>query len=254
MTMSQDLIRADWGDAVVRELNASGVHVRAFEDAELAMKDGRLTGRLVPYDTVAWVRDTLPNGRPDIYQEGFRRGAFDRLLRDPKGNAGRIEFKHRHDGGLGYLGPGVDLEERDDGMYGTFQIVRSLRDDVSDLLGAGHRGLSIEFRELPGGTVEEDEVRWRTDVAMHGVALEWRGAYSEAEVLAFRSEIESDQEAQAAAAQVERERAEAEAAAAAEVEAKLAEAAEMARKQVAVAEWVAEQERLQAELVARYKP
>lgn len=229
------------------------VHTRAFADAELDLKDGRLTGRLVPYDKPTLVLDTLPGGKVDIYDEGFRRGAFDRLLVDPKGNAGRIEFKHRHDGGLGYLGPGIDLEERDDGMYGTFQIVRSMRDDVADLLAAGHRGLSIEFREMPGGTVEEDGVRWRTDVRLTGTALEWRGAYSEAEVVAFRSEIEADQSEQQAAAQAERERAEAEAAEQAAEEARAAEAAELARKQREVDDWLAEQEKRQAELAARYK-
>lgn len=229
------------------------VHTRAFADAELDMKDGRLTGRLVPYDRSTLVMDQLPNGKVDIYDEGFRRGAFDRLLVDPKGNAGRIEFKHRHDGGLGYLGPGVDLEQQDDGMYATFQIVRTRRDDVADLLAAGHRGLSIEFRERAGGTVEEDGVRWRTDVLLTGVALEWRGAYSEAEVVAVRSEIEAEHADEQAAAEAARERAEAEEAAAAEVEATLAAAAELARKSADVAAWVAEQERLQAELAAKFK-
>lgn len=234
-------------------LDTTLVHTRAFEDAGLDMKDGRLTGRLVPYDTPALVLDTLPNGKVDIYDEGFRKGAFDRLLVDPRGNAGRIEFKHRHDGGLGYLGPGIDLHEGDDGMYGTFQIVRSLRDDVADLLAAGHRGLSVEFRARPGGTVEEDGVRWRTDVLLTGVALEWRGAYSEAEVVAVRSEIEAEHSDELAAEQAARERAEAEAAEAAAAQAKAAEEAERRQRQQEAAEWVAEQERIQAELVARYK-
>jgi HK97 family phage prohead protease len=228
------------------------VHTRAFEDAALDMRDGRLTGRLVPYDEPALVLDTLADGSADIYMEGFRKGAFDRLLRDPKGNAGRLEFKHRHDGGLGYLGPGVELEERDDGMYGTFQIVRTRRDDVADLLAAGHRGLSIEFRELAGGTVEEDDVRWRTDVAMSGVALEWRGAYSQAEVMAYRSEIESEQSERAEADAVERKRAEEEAAVAAAEQAKLDEAAARLQRQRDVDDWLVEQERRQAELAAKY--
>jgi len=138
-------------------------------------------------------------------------------------------------------------------MYGTFQIVRSLREDVADLLAAGHRGLSIEFRELPSGTVEEDEVRWRTDVAMSGVALEWRGAYSESEVLAFRSEVEADRADEMTAAQeaqAEQERIEAEAA---EAAALAEQAAEHDRRQAEVNEWVAEQERVQAELAAKYR-
>lgn len=248
-----ELIESNWGEGVVKALTTPVIHTRAFEDAGLDMRDGRLTGRLVPYDSPAWVHDTLPDGRPDIYREGFRKGAFERLLRDPKGNAGRLEFKHRHDGGLGYLGPGVEIEERDDGMYGTFQILRSMREDVADLLAAGHRGLSIEFRELAGGTVEEDDVRWRTDVVLSGTALEWRGAYSEAEVMAYRSEIESEQADAAAVADADRKRADEEAAAAAEVELKLLEAEALARKSAEVAAWVAEQERQQAELAARYK-
>lgn len=251
--MTMELIRSDWDDTVMEALGGRGVHVRAFDDASLELSGGRLRGRLVPYDEPALVMDVLPSGKVDIYDEGFRASAFDRLLRDPKGNAGRIELKHRHDGGLGYLGPGVLLEQGDDGFYAEFQVVRSLRDDVEDLLAAGHRGLSIEFREMPDGTVEEDGVRWRTDVRLTGAALEWRGAYSSAEVLAMRSEIEAERSEQADEEAAERERAEAEAAAAAEVEAKLAEAEEKARKSAAVAAWVAEQERIQAELAARYK-
>lgn len=253
-TGSGGLVRGDttYGNMTV-VASSSLVHTRAFEDAELDMKDGRLTGRLVPYDRATLVMDQLSNGKVDIYDEGFRRGAFDRLLVDPKGNAGRIEFKHRHDGGLGYLGPGVDLEQQDDGMYGTFQIVRTRRDDVADLLTAGHRGLSIEFRERPGGTVEEDGVRWRTDVLLTGVALEWRGAYSESEVVAVRSEIEAEHSDELAA---ERQRAEAEAAEAAAEAAKaaeVAEAAERARRQSEVDDWLVAEEKRQAELAARYK-
>lgn len=253
--MTLELVRSDVGDRIVDALDTTSkvVHVRAFEDAGLDMRDGRLTGRLVPYDKPALVMDTLPNGRADIYEEGFRRGAFDRLLVDPKANAGRIEFKHRHDGGLGYLGPGIDLEERDDGMYGTFQIVSTKRDDVADLLAAGHRGLSIEFRERAGGTVEEAGVRWRTDVLLTGTALEWRGAYSTSEVLAYRSEIEAYQAERAEEERVARERAEAEAVEEAAEQARVDAAAERARKQREVDDWLAEQERRQAELAARFK-
>lgn len=242
-----------YGNLVVTGFAPPLVHTRAFADVELDMHDGRVTGRLVPYDKPTLVLDTLPNGKVDIYDEGFRRGAFDRLLIDPKGNAGRIEFKHRHVGGLGYLGPGVDLEQADDGMYGTFQIVRTRRDDVADLLAAGHRGLSIEFREMPGGTVEEDGVRWRTDVRLTGVALEWQGAYSEAEVVAVRSEVESEDAERIATEQAQREREQADAAEAEAEQARQAEADALRRKQAEVAAWVAEQEALQAELAAKYR-
>lgn len=254
MTMPMELIRSDWGESVATALSPKGVHVRAFDDAALEMADHEtMMGRLVPYDSPALVIDMLPDGSPDIYQEGFRKGAFHRLMEDPKGNAGRLEFKHRHDGGLGYLGPGIDMEERDDGVYGSFKIVRSKRGDLADLLEAGHRGLSIEFQELKNGTVEEDGIRWRTSVHLTGVALEWRGAYSEAQVIAMRSEIEAEHADEQAAAAAARERAEAEAAVEAEMQATLAAAAELARKSADVAAWVAEQERLQAELAARYK-
>lgn len=229
------------------------VHVRAFDDAALDLSDGKLRGRLVPYDKPTLVMDTLPNGGTDIYNEGFRNTAFDRLLRDPKGNAGRLEFKHRHDGGLGYLGPGIAMEQGDDGFYAEFQIVRTMRDNVADLLAAGHRGLSVEFRESPGGTVEEDGVRWRTDVRLTGVALCWQGAYSEAEVVAVRAEVEGDEAERLKAEQADRERQQAADADAAAAQKAQDEADARRAHQAEVLESLAEMERQQAELAAKYK-
>ena len=64
--------------------------------------------------------------------------------------------------------------------------------DVEDLLSAGVRELSVEFRLAgPSHTeVAADGTRWRTHAHLDAVALEPKGAYSGAEVMAFRAEID----------------------------------------------------------------
>lgn len=204
------------------------------------LSDGRrmLTGRLVPYDVIADVADPKPSGGFDIYQEGFHRGAFDGQVINGANNKGvlsRIGLIHRHEGGLGYLGPFVGLREADDGLYGDIMVLPTKANDVAALLEAGVNELSIEFRLRHGDNtfIDAHGVRWRTKAHLDQVALEPKGAYSGAQVLALRAEqdelekqkreaeaaeVEKDQEreaAEAAAAEV-RENAEKEAAAALE--------------------------------------
>jgi HK97 family phage prohead protease len=203
-------------------------YIRAFPStvtATLTPKGRQLTGRLVPYDTVADVLDELPDGKLDIYREGFRRGAFaPQVGSREKGVVNRIGLVHRHEGGLGYLGPFVALRDEPDGLWGDVTVLPTKADDVGTLLEAGITELSIEFR-LPRGTntVEQDGIRWRTKAHLDAVALEPRGAYRQAQVLAYRAEADD----LARAAKEEEDRLAAEAAAA---EAQQAEAAERRRK------------------------
>jgi HK97 family phage prohead protease len=176
------------------------VFLRAFTTDVERTGPRTLSGRLVPYNVVADVADQLPDGGHDVYREGFRPGAF-----APQANAkdssmaARIGFVHRHDGGLGFLGPFQSLTEKPDGLYGEATILRSRASDVEDLLGNGTRELSVEFRvPRAGGTEVDDEgVRWRTRAHLDQVALEPRGAYRQAEVLNFRAEAEERQREQA---------------------------------------------------------
>ena len=222
------------------------VHVRS---AQLEYSEGQLFGRLVPYNVVATVADILPNGKPDIYREGFRPGTFARQAHSAEpGVIKRVAFWHTHDHqeGAGYFGPARSLEDRDDGLYGEFRVLTSKRDDLRDLLDEGHADLSIEFRDRAGTTVVDDGVRWRTDGRLGGVALDPSGAYPGAEVLAYRSIPELIEEmtngdgarerAEAEETEAERLRVEAEA------EAALEAAGARAREMADIEEWLAGQQ------------
>ena len=166
--------------------------LRAFPTV-LEQKGPRLlTGRLVPYDTATDVLDYV-DGRPDVYREGFRLGSFARQAGSKeRGVFGRIGLVHKHDGGLGYLGPFVALREAPDGLYGDAEVLRSKASDVEDLLSAGVSELSVEFRLVGKEHTRTDAagVRWRTHAHLDAVAMEPKGAYSGAQVLAFREEAD----------------------------------------------------------------
>src|SRR5262252_236791 len=124
------------------------VFFRAFP-AAITRNGRQLDGRLVPYDLPTQVADPLPDGKHDIYHEGFRRGAFDGQVSTGGKNKGvftRISLIHKHEGGLGYLGPFTMLREEHDGLYGTASILPTQAENVAALLEDGIDELSIEFR------------------------------------------------------------------------------------------------------------
>jgi HK97 family phage prohead protease len=177
--------------------------LRAFPSSIERTGTRQLTGRLVPYNVAADVLDELPNGELDIYREGFRPGAFgpQALVRE-RGVLSKIALIHRHEGGLGFLGPFSALREQPDGLYGDVTVLRSKADDVEDLLAAGVDELSVEFR-LPRNNhteIGDDGIRWRTRAHLDQVALEPKGAYRSAQVLAYRAEIDAEQRERAEAA------------------------------------------------------
>lgn len=230
-------------------------HLRAYPTTLERTGPHQLTGRFVPYDVVADVLDELPDGQVDIYREGFRRGAFAPQVDTAEpGVLRRIGLVHTHAGGLGYLGPVVALREAPDGLYGDVAVLRSKAGDVEDLMSAGVSELSVEFRLPKVGhtSVDDAGVRWRTRAHLDQVALEARGSYTGARVLAYRAELdELAQEEATAAAAAEAERVAAEAAATAERE--QAEAAEAATKRRAeLDEWLAAELAKQEQLRAKY--
>jgi hypothetical protein len=231
------------------------VHCRTFP-AELSFAEGRLVGRLVPFDATATVHDLSTTGGVVQYVEGFRHGAFSRQATSSEpGVLRRVMLKHEHDGGMGYLGPLVSLDERADGLYGEFRVLPSMREDVAELHSLGIAELSVEFLERKNGTAVDDAgVKWRTDVHLGGVALVPQGAYgaSGARVLAMRAydDLIAEQAAETAAeVEAERARHAAEVAAAEQAE----QEAEARRRQVdEIATFLAEAKAAQVELAARF--
>lgn len=220
-----------------------------------------LVGRLVPYDVSATVVDELPGGQLDVYEEGFRHGAFAPQVAHGRGAAMKVGLTHQHGGGLGYIGAFTMLREASDGLYGEARVMPTAVDNLEALLEEGVRELSVEFRLPRSGdhTVEVGGVRWRTRAHLDQVALEPKGAYSGAEVLAYRQQV-TDEQQQAAEqkAREEAERLEAERLAAEEQARKDAEAAEAEAAAQRRAEWDRltarndEAARRQEELVREY--
>ena len=212
-----------------------------------------LTGRLVPYGVVADVLDEV-DGKREFYREGFRPGAF-RLQAGPTvaDKLSKIGLRHTHErgGGLGYLGPFVALRDEPDGLYGDARIMPTLVDNVEALLESGVDELSIEFGLSPRATNTEvgaDGVRWRTRAHLLQVALEPMGAYSTAQVLAFRAEADELAKEEAAAAEAAQAE---EAAKQAEADAEALASAEERRRVEAAAEAAEARHRRWVELTDR---
>lgn len=172
----------------IRELSTdSDIQVRDAAKREL---DARLLRWDVPIDTTA--------GR-----ELFARGAFAET--DPSkvrlmGLSHEVRLGLRQDGQTPKLvriptGKGVALEERDDGPYMTFRVAKTQAGD--EILALAEDGLvsgvSIEFSEVPGGSVVETRSGRRTTVhkrvLLQGVSTTDQPAYGEhSAVVAVRSE------------------------------------------------------------------
>lgn len=159
---------------------------RTFEAALADDGDGRtLEGRIVPYNTVAWVADP-----PDFteYREMFLPGAFERQLAAPGRNKVLLNFEHEQGIG-GTLGRSVELRDQDDGLHGTFKVLEGDDGDKAlTLIREGFlTGLSVEFRSKHRTVAG---VRQRHQAHLDKVALCRFPAYEDAQVLAVRHRIE----------------------------------------------------------------
>lgn len=120
---------------------------RTFQAELIEEQDGRtLFGRCVPYDTVARVMDP---GRP-AYEEAFAFGAFRRAVKAPQRVL--LRFEHR-DGLLDVAGYGTEMEERQDGLYGSFRALDSAAGEQALALHrAGVLGyFSVGFHPIGNG-------------------------------------------------------------------------------------------------------
>lgn len=144
--------------------------------------DGRtIEARIVPYGVPATVSD---GGEP--YEEEWVKGAFERQV----DAANRVLMNVEHEQGFrGIIGHGVSLDERDDGLYGSFRVLegddgnKALQLVRENILG----GVSLEAVSL--SSKRENGVVQRIRAHLDKVALCRSPAFKEAQVLAVRSEI-----------------------------------------------------------------
>lgn len=150
--------------------------------------DGRtLEARIVPYNTPTQVVDLPENGGTgQPYMESWAPGAFDRQA----GAVSRVKvwLNFEHEKGLrGIVGHGVQLDSRDDALYGTFRVhdnsdgnkaLQMVRDGL--LTGISLEALPLRTRRTAEGIVE------RVRAHLEKVSLCRVGAYEDAAVLALR--------------------------------------------------------------------
>lgn len=148
----------------------------------LAMTDGRtVEGRCVPYGVVA----DIWSPEEGHYREQFDLGVFDHVTKAPH----RVAFRISHaDAYANMVGYGTDLEERDDGLYGSFRLLESDAPKARELIAESYRGLSVGFLPLARGSVRVGDVLHRVKAHLDHVAavVEGTAAYSDAKVLAMR--------------------------------------------------------------------
>lgn len=153
--------------------------------------DGRtIDARIVPYDVKAKVADP-PDFRP--YEESFVRGAFERQTGAP--DRVKIWLNFEHEQGLrGIVGHGVELHDRDDGLYGSFRVHENADGDKAlSLVRQGLlTGLSLEFASLRSRVVDGVTQRLRAHIDKVSLCRDVNAAYQGAEVLAVRQAPEDE--------------------------------------------------------------
>lgn len=132
--------------------------------------------RIIPWNIVA----ETPEGR-----ERFRRGAFRGTA--PADVALEAVGPHGAQPGVTLVGRGVELDDRDDGMYGTFRVSRTRAgDELLELARDGvYRAASAVFSPIASRSV--DGIIERQSARLMRVGIVERGAYPGAAVIAVRS-------------------------------------------------------------------
>ena len=159
-------------------ITTPAVIVRSF--ATTIRTDGnQVSGRIVPYGEVTTVDDG--NGP---YREAFQRGAFRAAVDAP--HRVLLDFEHRSRAGIvDVVGHGVELEERTDGLHGSFRWLDTASAETAAALvdGGVLAGLSVGCSVLASGRTA-DGVVVRTRAHLDHVALCREPAYTGARVLA----------------------------------------------------------------------
>lgn len=177
------------------EATPPGVIVRTFRTEIVADGDGRtIEGLIVPYGVEETVTD--PHTRR-TYREVMLRGAFRNAVKAP--NRVLLDFEHYGAiddvmGSMGSLqgtvGHATALEERPDGLYGSFRVLRCADGDkVLELAREGVlTGFSVASRVLRS-VRSQAGVMQRVKAHLDRVSICRVGAYEQARVLAMRSEV-----------------------------------------------------------------
>lgn len=167
--------------------------LRSF-DTTLAMSpDGReVVGRILPIGRRARIREPLPDGTVDEYDELFLPGCTTKM-RDTaraRGNAAWVRLTLDHETSFDHrIGYCTQLSESGDGVDATFVLHNDPAriDKIRSMLAESHQGLSIEFDDItrhpPTGPLRE-----RRQIQIFAVSATPIPVYSEARILALRSD------------------------------------------------------------------
>lgn len=151
--------------------------------ADLATGEGRTVyGLLAPTGVTSKVRD---DPKRPAYNERFARGAFTRTVRE-RGH--RIKLFVGHDTSRYPIGKATSLEERQDGLHGSFEIAATRDgDEALELIRTGFvDGFSVAF-DAKRSARTSDGTFERREVALGEVSLVVEGAYEDAKVAGVRS-------------------------------------------------------------------
>ena len=162
-------------------LEHSAFHIDGYEVR--ASGDGRTIDVLaVPFDAPTNI------GR---YVETFKRGSFSKTIADGKPERVKLFAQHEDQKALP-LGAAKRLEERSDGLHGSFRISRTRAgDEVLALIEDGALdSVSIGFIPVRSDWTQDRKAVQRREVKLMEVSLVAYPAYQEAKVLALREQQE----------------------------------------------------------------
>jgi hypothetical protein len=168
--------------------------IRSFDtETQLHLRgdDGRtVEGLIVPFGRPTDVveRDEV-TGEIVQYREQFLPGSLTAMsqMARRRGNWGMVRLTLDHeDGFASRVGYATNVEQIDEGGFGTFRLYRSAElEKVQSMIEESHQGLSVEFSDI-GKARTIDGVVSRTQVYVDAVSAVPVAAYADARVLAMR--------------------------------------------------------------------
>ena len=168
--------------------------LRAF-DAQLELApDGRsVSGRIVPLNEVAHVREMTLDGGLDEYDEMFLPGCTARMRQTAQRRGGHpawigftLDHERSFDARLGFC---TELVEASDGVDAEFRLYDdpARLDKVRSILAESHTGLSIEFTDVAPPLVE-GQLRSRRQIHIAHVTATPIPVYTSAKIMAVRAD------------------------------------------------------------------